>query len=245
MNDYMENNSLFFFYLFLILSPMAVVFGIKLRKFKNKNYFLFFEYIFIFICLIIASFQDSEPHYLLGITKFQEGILLLVGMDYVIDSTDIIETYKETKKSIGLHVLKMHHIPAYIGIAYILYVRQCGGIIIRLLFDSFGYILHILNFVTKFKYKETLSDLQEIAFFALRVCYYSIFGVYGIYIMIFYWSFIDKILFIFYVIWTLIVLYEHIYRGFILKNRFRLKKIYYKWIRGKNNKENSIFLGEI
>ena len=37
--------------------------------------------------------------------------------------------------------------------------------------------------------------------------------------------------FILYVIWTLYVLYDHIYLGFYLKNRFRLVEIYYKWVK--------------
>ena len=233
MNDNMENNSLFLLFIFIILTPFAVIFGIKFRKWKYHNHCLFLECIFIQICLTIACFQDSQPHYLLGMTKFQENILFLVGISYVIDSTDIIESYIETKNPIDLYTLKMHHIPGYIGIAYMLYAHQCGGIIIRLLFDSIDYTLQLFDYVTELKYTDTLDDLQEIAFFVLRVCYYSLLGIYGIYKMIYFWSFIDKILFILYVIWTLHALYEHIYLGFYLKNRFRLVEIYYKWIKGE------------
>ena len=75
-----------------------------------------------------------------------------------------------------------------------LYTHQCGGIIVRFLFDSVDYTLQLLDIITEEKYTEILDDLQEIAFFILRACYYSILGIYGIYIMICYWSFIDKIL---------------------------------------------------
>ena len=229
MNINSEKNSLFLFYLFIILSPIAIIFGIKFRKWKYHNHCLFLECIFILICLSIACCQDSQPHYLLGMTKFQEFILFCVGISYVIDSADIIESYRETKNPIDLNTFKMHHIPGYIGILYMLYTHQCGGIIVRFLFDSIDYTLQLLDYITDLKYTELLEDLQEIAFLILRVFYYSILGIYGVYIMICYWSFIDKILFILYCIWVLNVLYEHIYLGFYLKNRFRLVEIYNKW----------------
>ena len=189
----MKTNSLLFFYLYLSLSPLALIFGIKLRKWKYQKHYLFFESIFILICISISCFQDSQPHYLLGMTKFQEIILFYVGITYVIDSIDIIKTYQETKNPIDLDTLIMHHIPGYIGIAYMLYIHQCGGIIVRFLFDGVDYVLQLLDSVTEHKYIELLDDLQEIAFFILRACYYSILGLYGIYIMICYWSYIDKI----------------------------------------------------
>ena len=235
MNIYMEDNSLILFYLFFILSPLALIFGLKFRKWKYHNHCLFLECIIILICLSIACFQDSQPHYLLGMTKFQEIILFCVGISYVIDGADIIKSYQETKNPIDLNTLKFHHIPGYIGIAYMLHTHQCGGIIVRFLFDSIDYTLQLLDFITEPKYTEILDDLQEIAFFVLRVCYYSILGIYGLYIMICYWSFIDKILFILYLIWILYVLYEHIYLGFCLKNRFKLMDIYNKWFKGKNS----------
>ena len=234
----MENNSLFLFYLFLILTPPAIIFGIKFRKWKYHNHFLFCECIFILICLTIACFQDSEPHYLLGMTKFQEIILFCVGISYVVDASDIIESYQETKNPKDIRLLLMHHIPGYIGIAYMLYTHQCGGIIVRFLFDCVDYTLQLLEFISDEKYSEFLDDLQEIAFFVLRVCYYSSLGIYGIYIMICYWSFIDKILFALYVTWTLYVLYDHIYLGFCLKNRFKLVKIYKKWFKNDKTKKN-------
>ena len=113
-----------------------------------------------------------------------------------------------------------------------LYAHQCEGIIVRFLFDSVDYTLQLLDIITEPKYTEILEDLQEIAFI-LRVCYYSLLGIYGIYIMICYWNFIDKILFILYAIWTLYILYEHIYFGFYLNNRFKLMEIFYKWFKGK------------
>ena len=188
----MENNSLLLFYLFLILSPFAVIFGIKSRKWKYHNHCLFLECIIILICLTIACFQDSEPHYLLGMTKFQEIILFCVGISYIIDSSDIILSYKETKNPIDLDTLIMHHIPAYIGISYMLYIHQCGGIIVRFLFDSVDYTFQLLDYITQPKYTELLDDLQEISYFILRVCFYSLLVIYGIYIMISYWNFIDK-----------------------------------------------------
>ncbi len=229
----MENNSLLLFYLFLILSPFAVIFGIKFRKWKYHNHCLFLECIIILICLTIACFQDSEPHYLLGMTKFQEYILFLVGVSYVIDSTDIILSYKETKKTIDIYTLIMHHIPGYVGILYMLYVHQCGGIIVRLLFDSIDYTLQNFDYMTDFKYTDTVDDLEEIAFFVLRVCYYSVLGVYGIFVMMKHWDYINKILFVLYSIWILNVLNEHLYLGFWKSNRFRLKEIYKKWFKGK------------
>ena len=168
-------------------------------------------------------------------TKFQEIILLSIGIVYVIYSSKIIISYQEQKNQIALKSLILHHIPGYIGIAYMLYTHQCGGIIIRLSFDCVDYTLQLLNILTEKKYKEILNDLEEIAYFILRTCYYSILGIYGIYIMICYWNFIDKILFIFYTIWTLYYLYSHIYLGFYLKKRFILVEIYYKWIKGKRN----------
>ena len=231
MNNFLEKDSLFLFYLFFIVTPFAIIFGIKFRKWKYHNHCLFLECVLILICLSLACFQDSEPHYLLGMTKFQEIILFCVGISYVVDTADIIKSYQETKDPKDLTLLKMHHIPGYIGIAYMLYAHQCGGIIVRFLFDCVDYTLQLLDFITEPKYSELLDDLQEIAFFFLRVCYYSMLGLYGIYIMICYWSFIDKILFILYVIWTLDVLYDHIYLGFYLKNRFRLVEIYYKWVK--------------
>ena len=229
----MVSSVLFLFFTFLILTPPSIFFGIKFRQWKYHNHCLFLECILILICLSIACFQDSQPHYLLGMTKFQEIILFCVGISYVIDAADIIKSYQETNNPIDLNTLKFHHIPGYIGIAYMLYTHQCGGIIVRFLFDSVDYTLQLLDIITEEKYTEILDDLQEIAFFILRACYYSILGIYGIYIMICYWSFIDKILFILYSIWTLNVLYEHLYLGFFLKNRFRLIEIYSKWIKGK------------
>ena len=237
MNNKEENKSLFLFYLFLLLTPIAVIFGLKFRKWKYHNHCLFIECLFILTCLSIACFQDSQPHYLLGMTKFQEIILFSVGISYVIDTSDIIASYQETKNPKDLDLLKMHHIPAYLGIAYMLYVHQCGGIIIRLLFDCVDYTLQLLDFITEPKYSELLDDLQEIAFFILRTCYYSILGIYGIYVMLCYWSFIDKILFLLYFIWILYVLYEHIYLGFWLSNRFKLVDIYYKYIKGEKIKK--------
>ena len=234
----MENNSLLLFYLFFILTPFSIIFGIKFRKWKYNNHCLFLECIFILICLTIACFQDSEPHYLLGMTKFQEIILFCVGISYVVDASDIIESYQETKNPKDIRLLLMHHIPGYIGIAYMLYAHQCGGIIVRFLFDCIDYTLQLLEFISDEKYSEFLDDLQEIAFFVLRVCYYSSLGIYGIYIMICYWSFIDKILFALYVTWTLYVLYDHIYLGFCLKNRFKLVKIYKKWFKNDKTKKN-------
>ena len=116
------------------------------------------------MCLIIASFQDSQPHYLLGMTKFQEIILFCVGISYVIDSSDIIKSYQETKNPIDLNSLIVHHIPGYISIAYMLYTHQCGGIIVRFLFDSIDYTLQLLDIITEPKYTEIFEDLQEIAF---------------------------------------------------------------------------------
>ena len=234
----MENNSLLLFYLFFILTPFSIIFVIKFRKWKYNNHCLFLECIFILICLTIACFQDSEPHYLLGMTKFQEIILFCVGISYVVDASDIIESYQETKNPKDIRLLLMHHIPGYIGIAYMLYTHQCGGIIVRFLFDCVDYTLQLLEFISDEKYSEFLDDLQEIAFFVLRVCYYSSLGIYGIYIMICYWSFIDKILFALYVTWTLYVLYDHIYLGFCLKNRFKLVKIYKKWFKNDKTKKN-------
>ena len=114
-----------------------------------------------------------------------------------------------------------------------LYAHQCEGLIVRFLFDSVDYTLQLLDIITEPKYTEILEDLQEIAFFILRVCYYSLLGIYGIFIMICYWNFIDKILFILYAIWTLYILYENIYFGFYLNNRFKLMEIFYKWFKGK------------
>ena len=167
-----DSNSLFLFYLYIFLSPFALYFGIKFRKWKIRYHILFTQCVITFILLIFACFQDSEPHYLLGMTKFQEIILFLVGLSYVVDTTDIIESYRETKNPVDLYLLKMHHIPAYLGIAYMLYAHQCGGIIIRFLFDSIDYTLQLFDYVTELKYTDTLDDLGEIAFFVLRTCYY-------------------------------------------------------------------------
>ena len=236
----MENNSLLLLYLFIILTPFSILFGIQFRKWKYHNHCLFLECIVILICLTIACFQNSQPHYLLGMTKFQEFILFCVGISYVVDASDIIKSYQETRNPKDLRLLLMHHIPGYIGIAYMLYAHQCGGIIVRFLFDSVDYTLQLLEFISDKKYEKFLDDLQEIAFFVLRVCYYSVLGIYGIYIMICYWSFIDKILFILYVIWTLYVLYDHIYLGFYLKNRFKLVFIYKRWFKYKKSRKKFI-----
>ena len=231
----METNSLFLFYAFIILSPFAIIFGIYFRKWKNRYFFLFLECIITLICLIIACFEDSEPHYLLGMTKFQEIILFSVGISYVIDSTDIILSYKETKKAVDIYTLLMHHIPGYIGILFMLYVHQCGGIIVRLLFDCVDFTLQNFDYMTELKYTILLDDLEEIAFFVLRVCYYSVLGIYGIFVMLMHWDFINKILFVLYSIWILNVLNEHIYLGFWKSNRFKLKDIYDRRIKGKKN----------
>ena len=183
MNNFLEKDSLFLFYLFFILTPFAIIFGIKFRKWKYHNHCLFLECVLILIYLSLVCFQDSEPHYLLGMTKFQEIILFCVGISYVVDTADIIKSYQETKDPKDLTLLKMHHIPGYIGVAYMLYAHQCGGIIVRFLFDCVDYTLQLLDFITEPKYSELLDDLQEIAFFFLRVCYYSMLGIYGIYII--------------------------------------------------------------
>ena len=231
-----ESNSLFLFFLFIILSPFALIFGIYFRKWKYRYYVLFTECVIVLICLSIACFQDSEPHYLLGMTKFQEIILFFVGISYVVDSIDIILSYKETKKTIDIYTLLMHHIPGYIGILFMLYVHQCGGIIVRLLFDCVDYTFQMFDYMTEFKYTDTMEDLGEIAFLLLRVCYYSFLGIYGIFVMIKHWDYINKILFILYTIWNLNVLNEHLYLGFWKHNRFRLKEIYEKWIKKKEIK---------
>ena len=231
----METNSLFLFYLFIILSPFAIIFGVYFRKWKYRYYVLFTECIFVLICLTFACFQDSEPHYLLGMTKFQETILFFVGISYIIDSTDIILSYKETKNTIDIYTLLMHHIPGYIGILFMLYIHQCGGIIVRLLFDSVDLTMQMFDFMTEMKFTDTMDDLEEIAFFILRVCYYSGLGVYGIFVMLMHWDYINKILFVLYTIWNLIVLNEHLYLGFWKHNRFRLKEIYDKWVKKKKN----------
>ena len=116
-----------------------------------------------------------------------------------------------------------------------LYIHQCGGIIVRLLFDSIDYTLQNFDYMTDFKYTDTVDDLEEIAFFVLRVCYYSVLGVYGIFVMMKHWDYINKILFVLYSIWILNVLNEHLYLGFWKSNRFRLKEIYKKWFKGKKN----------
>ena len=236
----MEPNSKFLFYFFIILSPFTSYFGVIFRKWKHRYKILFIECIIILICLIIACFQDSEPHYLLGMTKFQEIIIFLVGISYTIDSVDIILSYKETKITIDIYTLLLHHIPGYIGILFMLYVHQCGGIIIRLLFDSVDFTFQMFDYATEFKYTETMEDLEEIAFFILRVCYYSVLGVYGFFVMLFHWDYINKILFILYTIWILNVLNEHIYLGFWKTNRFRLKEIYEKWIKKKKPTKKKI-----
>ena len=236
-----EKNSLFLYYLFIFLSPFAIIFGVYFRKWKHRYFILFSECLITLIFLTIACFEDSEPHYLLGMTKFQERILFLVGISYVVDSTDIILSYKETKSTIDIYTLLMHHIPGYIGILFMLYIHQCGGIIVRLLFDSVDYTFQMFDFMTEFKYTETMDDLGEIAFFILRVCYYSILSVYGIFVMIKNWDFINKILFILYIIWCLNVLNEHLYLGFWKKNRFRLKGIYDKWINKKKIKSKNVW----
>ena len=236
MNALMASNSHFLFYTYIILSPFIALFGMIFRKWKHRYKILLCECIIVLICLTIASFQDSEPHYLLGMTKFQEIILFLVGISYIIDSIDIILSYKETKNTIDIYTLLMHHIPGYIGILFMLYVHQCGGIIVRLLFDCVDYTFQMFDYATELKYTETMDDLEEIAFFVLRVCYYTMLGFYGIFVMVKHWDFINKILFILYVIWNLAVLNEHIYLGFWKKNRFRMVEIYEKWIKKKNIK---------
>ena len=230
-----DKHSLFLFKLFIILSPFAIIFGVYFRKWKYRYHVLFTECIIVLICLSLACFEDSEPHYLLGMTDFQEKILFLVGISYVIDSTDIILSYKETKNTIDIYTLLMHHIPGYFGILYMLYIHQCGGIIVRLLFDCVDYTFQLFDFMTEFKYTDTMEDLGEIAFFVLRVCYYSVLSVYGIFVMLNHWDFINKILFVIYTIWCLNVLNEHLYLGFWKKNRFRLKQIYNKWIKKKKS----------
>ena len=118
----MENNSLLLFYLFLILTPFAVIFGIQFRKWKYHNHCLFLECILTLICLSIACFQDSLPHYLLGMTKLQEIIPFCVGIS---DSSDIIESYRDTKNPIDLNTLKMHHIPRiYWDCIYVIYLSM-------------------------------------------------------------------------------------------------------------------------
>ena len=66
----MESNSLFLFYLQIILLPFGIIFGIHFRKYKYRYYILFTQCAFTLILLTIACFQDSEPHYLLGIRGF-------------------------------------------------------------------------------------------------------------------------------------------------------------------------------
>ncbi len=52
-----------------------------------------------------------------------------------------------------------------------LYINQCGRIIVRLLFDSVDYTFQMFDYITEFKYNDTMEDLQKIVFFVLRVCY--------------------------------------------------------------------------
>ena len=180
MNIDMENRSFFLLKAFIILTPFAILYGLIFRKWKYRNHCLFFECILVLICLTIACFQDSKPHYLLGMTKFQEIILFCVGLSYIVDGTDIILSYKETDNPIDLKNLTFHHIPGYIGILYMLYSHQCGGIITRLLFDCVDYTLQLLDYVTEQKYEELLDDLQEIAFFKLVLISFKMFLLFSI-----------------------------------------------------------------
>ena len=95
-------------------------------------------------------------------TKFQEIILLSIGIVYVIYSSKIIISYQEQKNQIALKSLILHHIPGYIGIAYMLYTHQCGGIIIRLSFDCVDYTLQLLNILTEKNIKKFLMIFKKL-----------------------------------------------------------------------------------
>ena len=220
MQDIDKSNTLFWSY--LILTPVVGVLGMYFCKWKYYNHFQCIQVFLTIIFCIIAMFEDSEPHYLLGMTTLQEVIVFTTGISYVYETSEFIVGYIESNKKDGLRTEIMHHLPAYIGVCYMLYVKQCGGIIVRLLLDCVDYFLYFIDILTEQKYEQLISDLQEVAFFILRACWYSVLSVYGIVVMIQFWSFIDKFLFVIYCIWTVYVLYDHLYHSFWLYDRFEL-----------------------
>ena len=182
--------------LFLILTPIVSFITIYLRKWKYKQHFELVEVIIMFILIFISLREDAEPHYLLGMTTLQQFILLSVGMTYVEEITDYILSMKEEHREITLKEIVMHAAPGYIGILYMFCVKQCGGIIVRLLLDSVTLLMSLLQQLFFKKYNDLMEDLYIIVFILSRVIYYSFLSVYGIYIMILHWSYIDKILFL-------------------------------------------------
>ena len=176
------------------------------------------------IFIINSFFENAEPHYLLGTTKNNELALVLTGLSYVIYFFEVM-----ARKNKNYYVIILHLLPGYIGITYILYIHQCGGLIARLLIDGFDYILRIIEHITKFRYTYIIDDIGEIYFFIFRTCFYSIYSVYGCFVMISYWDYIDKVLFVIYIIWISFYLYVHIYL-FWKRTRIRFRQIYYKLI---------------
>ncbi|KAL7714571.1 TLC domain-containing protein [Entamoeba marina] len=163
--------------------------------------------------------EDSEPHYLLGMTSLQEFILFICGVSYVYEMTDHIYGLAETGTTFETKYELVHTLPGYIGILFMLYVEQCGGIIIRLLLDS----------LMSDRYYYVLDDIEEIMFFVSRVCWYSLLSVYGIIVMVLHWDFINKILFVMYCIWTIYVLYDHGYQCFWRTRRHNLYNMYERY----------------
>ena len=219
-----EKDSLFFLYLLFILCPLTFILSIISSK---LNFFFIFQSIIDIVSsifIINSFFENAEPHYLLGTTKNNELALVLTGLSYVIYFFEVM-----ARKNKNYYVIILHLLPGYIGITYILYIHQCGGLIARLLIDGFDYILRIIEHITKFRYTYIIDDIGEIYFFIFRTCFYSIYSVYGCFVMISYWDYIDKVLFVLYIIWISFYLYVHIYL-FWKRTRIRFRQIYYKLI---------------
>ncbi|EDR26694.1 hypothetical protein EDI_272100 [Entamoeba dispar SAW760] len=224
----------------LIMTPIAVWIGIYFRKWKYRSHFTVLEVILLLGCIIFSLHEDAEPHYLLGMTLLQEIILFEVSISYVIEITDFVVTLKENNQADELRTILMHTIPGYIGILYMFYVKQCGGLIVRLLLDSVSLLISELNQLVPAKYHQLLDDIYSIMFVITRVIYYSILSVYGIYIMLLHWEYIDKILFLMYCIWTIYVLYDHVYYCFWRYVRFEIVRIIKTYLFNKTKNNNVV-----
>ncbi|KAL7719215.1 hypothetical protein QTN25_003587 [Entamoeba marina] len=226
------------FTLFIIVSPIIAYITQFIRKLNNVIYFQLTLSCLVFISCLISMGENSEPHYLIGMTSFQELILFICGVAYVYDMTDHIHGLNEGYTEYNTFFELLHNLPAYSGILYMLYIKQGGGIIVRLLLDSGVDVVMLLQKLMNERYYHILDDIEMICFIGCCVIWYSFLSVYGIFVMMSYWNYVDKSLFIMYCAWTICVLYYHNYYCLIQTRKYRLKNMYYKYrtyLRGKLN----------
>ncbi|ELP94410.1 hypothetical protein EIN_046630 [Entamoeba invadens IP1] len=225
------------------LIPFVVVSYPFLYKWKHLNDLIIADLIVMFMLITYSLTETPQPHYLLGITPVQKIIMIDVFVSYVFELTGYVRDILSGVKNLDHEYELMHTIPGAIGIMYILYVKQFGGIIVRLLLDSITYLIDMIQ--EYYPDSNFIEFLRIFSFIVARSIYYSVMLLYSIYVMIMHWEFVDKLLFVMFCIWTVYFLYDHIYIGFWLKYRFQMANFIQKHCCQKNTEERGIVHNEI